>query len=96
MNVNLQAMVLRNSQGSNPLGNGTTLLDILVNSSSVLAVHADTKPIGYPVLIPKNQSDYPGSYEVWYPVEDGWVYVSEDGMVVHSPELPPHWAVREA
>lgn len=81
MNVNLNQFHRDDSGGTHSL---TMALD---HSAAVLAEHADTRPVGKPVLIPADQEQYPGSYEAWYPVRGGWVYVSPDGVIVRKEDL---------
>lgn len=51
----------------------------------------DVNIVGASVLIPEGPN-YPGSYQVWSPVDDtdgyGWVYVTPDGVIVRTDDLP--------
>lgn len=96
MNLNLQDAIPRSSLSAEPLGSAPTLYEQIVGSASILAENEDTKPIGYPALIPEpGQDQFPGSYQVWYPVEDGYIYVDADGKILRAEALPEYWLMRE-
>lgn len=62
-------------------GETPTLMNVLRESASVLAKHEDTRPIGPPILVPAKQAEYPGAYEVWYPVQGGgWIWIDHHGV----------------
>jgi hypothetical protein len=80
-------------------GETPTLMNVLRESAEVLSVHKDTKPIGPPVLVPDVQTSYPGAYQVWYPVEKGWIYIDAEGVIQTSESIAPRdelWAWRSA
>lgn len=50
--------------------------------------------IGTPVMLPDDQKEYPGSYQVWSPFFDPetrvylWVYVNPEGQAIQMEYLP--------
>lgn len=81
MNINIQ-------QVCDP--EGRSLQAIVDGSLAILARDARTIPIGDPVFVPEHDQDqYPGSYQVWFPVAgvpDGvmWAFVNTEGVVLYS------------
>lgn len=67
---------------------GPTLMEQMRTSAEVLREYEDTAPVGPPVLVPADQTKYPGAYEVWYPTIDNWVYIDDEGVAHHRVFLP--------
>lgn len=93
MNVNLNLFRQPDDGGTH------SLMQALRQSAAVLSEHADTKPVGPPVLVPEIQTTYPGAYQVWYPTDKGWIYVNPKGEIQTCNSIAPAdelWAWRSS